>query len=265
MTNPRAMILYGQGINCDNETARAFESAGAETDKVLMSQLISRKKNMDDYQIAVFPGGFSYGDDIAAGRVMAIEFKYKLGEKTKKFIDDGKLVMGICNGFQVLVKLGLLPGLDGDDADQSTPLLTNDSGMFEDRWVYLDVDPDSPCIFTKGIESLYLPIRHMEGKFHTEDRTLTTMMEKKLIVARYTGPNGESNPGYHWNPNGSIKDIAGICDLTGRRFGLMPHPECCTKRHHHPTWTRNPEEADEAVYRSNKIFENAVNYVRSNL
>lgn len=264
MTDTRVMVLHGQGINCDNETERAFENAGAKTEKVLMSQLASGKKDMEDYDILVFPGGFSHGDDIAAGKVMAVEFKYKLGEQMQGFVRGGKPVMGICNGFQIMVALGLLPGLDGDHAVRSA-LLANDSGRFEDRWVHLEVDPESPCVFTKGIKNLYLPVRHGEGKFYAENGILRKMEGRRQVVARYTGPDGEADPGYPWNPNGSIDDVAGICDPTGLIFGLMPHPEACTEIHHHPRWTRNQTKAEEAVYNSRRVFENAVNYVRSGL
>ena len=259
---PKVMIHYGHGINCDNETARAFEDAGARTEKVLMSQLESGEKNMLDYGMPVFPGGFSYGDDIAAGRVMGIvEFKYKLKDQMQALVDKKRPILGICNGFQIMVNMGLLPGLASGKGRDVT-LITNDSGMFEDRWVHLDIDKDSPCIFTRNIERLYLPVRHGEGKFYAKDHILTEMKHRKTIVARYTGPEGQSNPKYPWNPNGSLDSIAAICDPTGLMFGLMPHPEGCAQVHHHPRWTRDREAAEYAAECSRRVFSNAVNYLK---
>jgi len=154
--NPRVLILYGYGINCDNETQYGFELAGAEAEKVHINQLISSEKRLKDYQILAIPGGFSFGDDIGAGKVLATKIKYNLTGEFSEFIKNGKLIIGICNGFQVLVKLGILPDVT---------LSFNDSGRFEDRWVYLKINQKSPCIWTRGIETIYLPFRHDEGKF----------------------------------------------------------------------------------------------------
>lgn len=254
---PRALILYGYGINCDYETLYGFELAGAKAERVHINQLISGERNLKDYQILALPGGFSFGDDIAAGKVLAIKFKYNLEEPLQRFISDCKLIIGICNGFQAMVKLGILPGFDGDYRSQLTTLTFNDSGKFEDRWVYLKA-LDSNCVFTKGIERLYLPVRHGEGKFiPKDDDVLTKLYRNKQVVLKYTDEKGNENPGYPWNPNGSIDDIAGICDESGRIFGMMPHPEAYLFRTNHPRWTREevPEEGLGV-----QIFRNAVKF-----
>lgn len=259
---PRVMVLYGQGINCDNETARAFEEAGADAQKVLPRQLEAGKFDMNDFDLIGFPGGFSYGDDLGAGKVMAVEFNYRLREMMQRFVESEKPVLGICNGFQIMVKMGFLPGFDGDYKTQRVTLTGNDSGMFEDRWVHLDVNNKSPCIFTKGIDRLHLPVRHAEGKFYAEPDTMKRMDAGGQVVATYVGPNDEIKPGYPWNPNGSLEDMASICDPTGLMFGLMPHPEACRYVHHYPTWTRDRATAEAAVARSRQIFKNAVDYVK---
>lgn len=260
--DPRALVLYGQGINCDNETSRILESAGARPEKVLLSQLVTRRKRTGDYDMLAIPGGFSYSDDLGAGTVMAVYLKHGLGDDILEFVQAGKPVIGICNGFQMLVKLGLLPGLNGDYRTRKAALTNNDSGMFEDRWVRLAIDSQSPCIFTKGIDWLELPVRHGEGKFYAEPQTIGRIKEGRLAVARYAGPDGEANPGYPWNPNGSLDDIAGICDPTGMVFGLMPHPEAATEVHHHPAWTRDRAAAEDNAARARQMIRNAVEYVR---
>lgn len=254
---PKALVLYGYGINCDYETLYAFNLAGSDGERVHINQLIDGDKKLDDYQILALPGGFSFGDDIAAGKVLATKFKYNLEESLQKFISSDKLVIGICNGFQAMVKLGILPGFDGNYKTQLTTLTFNDSGRFEDRWVYLKV-LDSKSVFTEGIESLYLPVRHGEGKFVTkDDETLRKLYENKQIVLKYTKKKGDENPEYPWNPNGSIDSIAAICDESGKIFGMMPHPEAYLFRTNHPRWTREklPEEGLGL-----KVFRNAVKY-----
>ena len=261
MRKVKVLVLYGHGINCDNETKKAFELAGASADKVHTNELIENSKKLNGYDILAFPGGFSFGDDIAAGKIHAVKFKYKLRENLSRFIADKKLIIGICNGFQIMVKLGILPGLDNNYWTEKVTLTFNDSGKFEDRWVYLKIDK-SPCVFTKGIQELYLPVRHGEGKFYTNPGILQNLKKKNLVPMRYIGPNGEKNPGYPYNPNGSLDDIAGICDPSGRIFGIMPHPEAYIYRENHPRHTREilPEEGMGLA-----IFRNAVKYVKDNL
>lgn len=253
---PKVCVLTGFGINCDYETAHAFNLAGADAERVHLNDLIDGKKNLNDYHILVFPGGFSFGDDIASGKVLASKFKTHLWDDLKTFVDSGKLVMGICNGFQIITKMGLLPEPTGV---QSATLTHNDSGQFEDRWVNLSVNKKSPCVFTKGMDKIPLPIRHGEGKFIARDAIMLRELEKQnLVVLRYADSNGRQTQKYPENPNGSINAIAGVCDKTGRIFGLMPHPEAFCHPTNHPQWTRAKTLPKDGA--GLQIFKNAVNY-----
>lgn len=266
---PKVLILRTAGTNCDAETDVAFQLAGAETDLVHIQNLISGKTNLSDYQILAIPGGFSYGDDIAAGILLAVEMKHKLRDALNQFVADNKLIIGICNGFQVLVRMGLLPGADNNTSHgdteimQRTTLAMNTSAKFECRWVELDTQ-QSPCVLTKGIKPrLYLPVAHAEGRFTAPSDVLKDLESNNQIVFRY-GNTLQSSSGkaeYPHNPNGSDADIAGICDVTGRIFGLMPHPERFLTKWNHPRWTREdlPEEGDGLA-----IFKNAVDYAKAN-
>lgn len=259
---PKALILTGYGINCDIETAYAFKLAGAISERLHINDLINGDRDLSDYDILSFPGGFSFGDDIASGKVLANIIKYNLGEQIHEFIKEGKLIIGICNGFQAMVKMGLLPAFNDDNSIQEVTLTFNDSGRFEDRWVYLKGNVKSNCVFTKGIENTYLPVRHGEGKFVTRTHDVLSKLKKKnQIVFQYTDKEGKLCD-YPCNPNGSIENIAGICDGTGRIFGMMPHPEAFQHRTNHPGWTREklPEEGAGVA-----IFRNAVEYVIENL
>jgi phosphoribosylformylglycinamidine synthase len=211
----------------------AFQQAGAAVSLVHVNQLIRGEERLADYQIMVIPGGFTYGDDVAAGKVLANELRLKLGEDIERFIADGKLILGICNGFQVLVKAGFLPELSQDGSPLLT-LATNDSGKFECRWVYLGVHKPSPCVFTRGIDSLYLPVAHAEGKLVV----LTGALSEPNVALFYADEYGDISAGYPCNPNGSAGNVAGICDSSGRVFGLMPHPERHIRGTQHPQWTR---------------------------
>lgn len=257
----KVCVLTGFGINCDNETFTAFELAGAVPKKVHINDLINGKDTLDSYHILAFPGGFSFGDDIASGKVFANKFKFNLTEMMEKFIADGKLSIGICNGFQVMVKMGIIPALGGKTFSQQATVTFNDSGRFEDRWVYLEEDPNSRCIFTKGLGRVYFPVRHGEGKFFCDENTLNEVKSGGFVALRYVNADG-SEPSYPENPNGALDNIAGICDPTGRHFGLMPHPEAYLFKTNHPRWTRG-EGPDVGMGR--KIFENAVKYVQQNL
>jgi phosphoribosylformylglycinamidine synthase I len=239
----------------------AFQLAGAETDLVHINQLINKKKRLADYHILALPGGFSYGDDIAAGKLLANELKYKIKDQLEKFVAAGKLIIGICNGFQVLVKAGLLPGFNGISDMQETTLYLNDSAKFECRWIYLQTQ-DSPSVFAKNLKSrIYLPVAHAEGKFTAAEKILDALEENRQVVFRYVDSNG-GLARYPWNPNGSDRNIAGICDTTGRILGMMPHPERYLNRLNHPRWTREqlPEEGDGLA-----IFRNGVEYVQEHL
>lgn len=263
MKKAKVIILRTAGTNCDYETAHGFRMVGADVDLIHINQFIRGEKELSPYHILVLAGGFSYGDDIAAGKLLANELKYRLREPVEQFVADGKLIIGICNGFQAMVKAGLLPGFNGISEVQETTLYTNDSGKFECRWVYLKHVGDGKCVFTRNIkEIIYLPVAHGEGKFTTigED-TLDALETGDQVVFKYVDADG--NPaGYPWNPNGSDRHIAGICDSTGRIFGLMPHPERYLSRPNHPRWTREdlPEEGDGVA-----IFRNAVEYAQREL
>lgn len=251
---PKALVLTGYGINTDYETQLGLELAGAEAERVHLNDLLADKRRLSRYQILALPGGFSFGDDIAAGKVLANRLELNLLDELLEFIERGNLVIGICNGFQVLVKMGFLPGLDGHR--QLATLTYNDSGRFEDRWVYLRVNRDSKCIFTAGLKTLYFPIRNGEGKFVAPPQVLERLEAGNQVVLRYVDERGEE-AGYPWNPSGSMGNIAGICDPTGRVFGLMPHPEAFLFRVNHPHWQREalPEEGQGLA-----IFKNAVRY-----
>lgn len=229
----KTIVLRAPGTNCDAETVVAFEQAGSEVDLVHVNRLINHERKLADYQILVVPGGFTYGDDIAAGKVLANELQLKLGEDIRRFFEAGGLILGICNGFQVLVKAGFLPDPHSNGYSQVT-LVANDSGKFECRWVNLAVNKESPCVFTNGMESMYIPVAHGEGKFVAA----TEILPDINVVVRYTDEEGNIEAGYPHNPNGSIGNIAGICDSSGRIFALMPHPERHIRGTQHPQWTR---------------------------
>jgi len=252
MATVKTLILRAPGTNCDMETAFAFEQAGSQVDIAHVYELIRRQKLLSDYQIMVIPGGFTYGDDISAGKILANELRLKLGEEIQQFVNDGRLILGICNGFQVLVKAGILAAVTAE-TNHTLTLAGNDSGKFECRWVYLRVNETSPCIFTRGISSMYLPVAHGEGKIVAAPGILN-------ITLSYSDETGNINAGYPYNPNGSIDNIAGICDASGRIFALMPHPERFIRWTQHPRWTREPrKEYGDGFH----IFSNAVNWVKT--
>ena len=251
----KALIVRAAGTNCDLETVYAFKLAGADAERVYIDEV--KDKNLLNYKILVFPGGFTYGDDISAGKILANEIKYKLKDKILKFIEKGNLILGICNGFQVLVKAGILPGFDGYFTEQTVSLVTNDSERFEDRWVDLKVYPER-SVFTKGIDKIIsLPVAHAEGKFVVKNKGILKKIEKQ-IVFQYVDEKGRPN-GYPYNPNGSIMNIAGISDRTGRILGLMPHPERHISYLQHPLHTRKKLDEEGDGF---KIFQNAVNYFK---
>jgi len=250
----RTIVLRAPGTNCDVETAFAFAQAGSDTELVHVNQLIRRERKLADYQILVIPGGFTYGDDIAAGKVLANELRLKLGEEITGFFRAGGLILGICNGLQVLVKAGFLPEPQ-DGGQPRITLAANDSGKFECRWVHLAVNTKSPCIFTRGMERLYIPVAHGEGKFVAEPDILPQIN----VVVRYTDEQGNAEAVYPHNPNGSVGNIAGICDASGRIFALMPHPERHIRGTQHPQWTRLGARQYGDGF---PIFQNAVRWVQ---
>jgi phosphoribosylformylglycinamidine synthase I len=264
MENVKAIVLRAAGINCDLETQHALEIAGAETDRIHINRIIEDVSILDNYQILVFPGGFSYGDDVAAGKILANQIAHHLSGALKKFVADGKLVLGICNGFQVLVKTGILPGFDldsiGDMTSQNLSIIDNDCGKFEDRWVYLECVSDK-CVFTDTGRRVYFPVAHGEGKVVTkDDETLQKIVDGDQVAFKYVDADGNEG-GFPINPNGSFAHIAGLTDSTGRVLGLMPHPERIVLATQHPQWTRNRDGNCDGTM----VFDNAVKYVKANL
>lgn len=252
MENVKAAILRAPGTNCDYETAYAFELAGAAAERIHVNEFLRRKKSLEGFQILCIPGGFAYGDYISSGKILAHQLRTSLQEEIGKFVKEGRLLMGICNGFQVLVKAGLLPE---PDFRQRVTLMNNDIGRFQDRWVNLAAA--NRCIFTRGMDKLYLPINHGEGKFVAEKEALDGLEKNRQVAFRYCDGEGNIDSGFPHNPNGSLNNIAAICSRNV--FGMMPHPEKFVHRLQHPRWTREelPEEGAGL-----KIFRNAVEYIR---
>lgn len=278
MTKVNALVLTGFGLNCDMETAYAFKLAGAEASRVHINSLIHGKDRLEDFHIIVFGGGFSWGDDHGAGVIQALKMKKHLGDELTAFVEKGGLVLGICNGFQTLVNLGLLPALESRYSERTASITWNDCGNFRDQWVHLAGNSDSPCVYTRGMETVDFPVRHGEGKFVAPPDVLESLSENKQVVFRYADENG--NPAgqkFPLNPNGSMNDIAGICDPTGRVFGLMPHPEAYNHFTNHPDWTRQKSllkrkggaEKTAELFKTTpvgtRLFENAVAHVKTTL
>jgi phosphoribosylformylglycinamidine synthase I len=260
----RALVLRAPGTNCDRETVFAFERAGARADRLHVNRLLERPALLHDYQILCLPGGFCYGDDLGAGTILASRLRHHLGDALRALHEAGKLILGICNGFQALIKAGLLPG--GELAGTIT-LAPNDSASFEDRWVHLQAEAGE-CVYLRGVERLYLPVAHAEGKFACTDAGVLTRLERQgQIVLRYTSAENLGVPQartarttplpYPENPNGSWGDVAGISDPSGRIFGLMPHPERHVRRLQHPTATRGGDLEESSGL---ALFRNAIAY-----
>jgi len=266
MTEVKAVVLRAAGINCDMETEYALELAGAKAQRVHINRIIEDKALLDKFHILVFPGGFSYGDDVAAGKILANQVIHHLSRAVRKFVDDGKLVLGICNGFQALVKAGILPG-NNAAKQQSVTITYNDSGKFEDRWVYLAPQTDR-CVFMEPGRQIYLPVAHGEGKVVTyDDGVLERLRSQDHVAFKYVDKNGKEGD-YPVNPNGSVDSIAGLTDTTGRVMGLMPHPERFVRPTQHPHWTRlrvTSHEPRVTEYGDGiTIFANAVKFVQAN-
>lgn len=269
MSKPvKVIIITGFGLNCERETACGFRMCGADVDEIHLNRLIANPEQLAQYQILAFIGGFSFGDHLGAGTVFANRVKSHLGQQLSEFIAAGKLVIGICNGFQTLSRMGLVPALDKKWFEQQIALARNEQGVFRDTWITVRGNPDSPCIFTKGIDLLPLPIRHGEGKFMAMDEQMLARLEAENLVAlRYVCPEtGEAAQGFPENPNGSQNAIAGVCDPSGRIFGLMPHPEGYLSPYNHPHWTR--QKINNVLPKEGlgvQVFRNAVTFARENL
>lgn len=259
---PRVLILRAPGINRDQDAARACELAGGSPERVHVNRVAAGEARLDDYAMLVIPGGFSYGDHLGAGRLLAVDVEHRLGEQIQRFVAAGRPVIGICNGFQVLVKAGVLPGWGAAQAG-AAPRITltdNSSERFECRWVRLAADQSSRCRFTAGIAGeIEVPVAHGEGRIAVEGpAALQALREQGLVALRYAVPPGAD--AYPANPNGSPDNIAGICNPQGNVLGLMPHPENAVLPQQHPRWTREPwrREGDGLA-----IFRNAVQYAAS--
>jgi phosphoribosylformylglycinamidine synthase len=266
----RALILRSPGTNCDEETAYAFQLAGAEVERLHVKTLIRGERQLEEFQILALPGGFSYGDDLGAGTVLANQLLARLEDPLRDFVAAGRLVIGICNGFQVLVRLGLLPGLPGP---RSASLVENVSGKFEDRWVQLSVETDTcPFLLDPGKGwSLRLPVAHREGRFlPREPEVLSRLTEGGQVALRYIDPEGTEDgytSTYPANPNGSVEGIAGITNPEGNVLGLMPHPERFLSTLQSPTWTRQASRSPGLLADPGRagdgyvFFRNAVKYM----
>lgn len=273
MAKTKALIITGNGTNCEMEAAHACRLGGFDEARIAhISDLLSGEIRLDDFHFLNLTGGFLDGDDLGSAKAQANRLRYAkikggsehLFGQLQRFIDDGKLVLGVCNGFQLLVKMGLLPGFANNGHQQVATLTFNDSGRFQDRWVYLKNNTASNCIFTRGVEKgLYLPIRHGEGKFVVDcPKTLERIERGNLAVLVYSDPAYMSaTMEFPLNPNGSVNAIAGISSESGLIMGLMPHPEAFVCRIQHPRWTREdlPEDGDGLI-----LFRNAADYVKNN-
>ncbi len=270
MAKLRSIVISGNGVNCEMEMAHANRLAGVDAVEIVsIYELLAGEVRLEDYQLINFPGGFLDGDDMGSAKAAATRYRFarvkgdgeRLSDQIRGFIEAGKCAIGVCNGFQLLVKLGLLPALSGRYFEQSATLTHNDSGRFEDRWVRLAVDKKSPCVFTRGIDRLELPVRHGEGKYMAVSPEVFREMEAEhLIPLRYADASFLPTEKYPDNPNGSPGGVAGVCDPSGRVFGMMPHPEAYLHRTNHPRWTREdlPENGIGLAF-----FKNAADFLRA--
>ena len=273
--NVRVAILFGFGINCDRETAAVFDMVGGTSERLHVNHLVQGNRSLEEFDILAVPGGFSFGDHLGSGRLLGNRLRFALRDQLQNFVSSGKPIIGICNGFQALVKTGLLPGPENaslePDLIQRASLTLNNTGRYEDRWVTLEFDSESPCIWTKGIQRIECPVRHGEGRFvMPTEGELDRLSSNQQLTVRYVDPSTE--PGsevsdellpFPLSPNGSMRNIAGICDPTGLVFGLMPHPEAFYTMWLHPEHTSMNLQEDEWEGSGLQIFRNAVEYVRS--
>jgi phosphoribosylformylglycinamidine synthase len=258
MSAAKALVLRSAGTNCDGETCHALRRAGAEVDLVHLGRFLESPERLRDYRIVVFPGGFSYGDDIASGVVYAVEMRRRVTPELRRMVADGALVLGICNGFQILVRAGLLPGAAGADGAQEATLAPNLSGRFECRWIRLEATTDRTPFLQKG-QIIECPVAHAEGRFVVKDDAVRERMRAAgQFALRYVTPEGGAAE-YPWNPSGTDDGVAGVCDPTGRVLGLMPHPERNVESWHHPDWTTGTTPAEGAGL---VVFRNAVRAAR---
>ena len=263
----RALVITGFGLNCEAETCHAFAMAGARPEQIHLNDLVTRP-DLDEFHILTFIGGFSFGDHLGAGAVLANRIRCRLWEPVRRFVDDGKLVIGICNGFQTLTRLGLLPLLGPGDFERKVSLTWNDRGVFHDGWVTLRANPGSPSVFLRGIDRIELPVRHGEGKLVcADDGVRQALREQQLVSLQYVEPvSGRPTDQFPANPNGSEMAAAGLCDPSGRILGLMPHPEAFLYPTNHPQWVRHRLDGPLPDHGAGlAIFRNAVDFARREL
>ena len=264
----KVAILTGFGINCDRETEAVFEMVGATTERIHLNHFVKGNTSLESFHILAIPGGFSFGDHLGSGRLLGNRLRFGLREQIRDFVASGRPIIGICNGFQVLVKMGLLPGDEEISLTQTASLTLNDSCRYEDRWVTLEFDSSSHCIWTSSLTRMHVPVRHGEGKFVTASNTLLDQWSSNgQLVCRYVNPS-ENYPSasdaplpYPLSPNAAMRNIAGVCDPTGLVFGLMPHPEAYHSTWLGPSWTRDRTEHGEGPGLA--IFHNAVKFIQS--
>lgn len=272
-SKPRVLVLKTEGANCDEETAFAFSLIGGDSHIVHINELRTNNRKLNDFQILAIPGGFSYGDDIVSGKILAVELISFFSDELKKFIErKNTLIIGICNGFQVLIRAGLLPFRT--IGKMKATLTNNDSGHFECRWINLKIDASNKCVFLRHPERsegsrdsssigtqndiVSFQVAHGEGKFFTEKSILEKIEKQKLVAFRYIDDKGKPTQKYPQNPNGSLNSIAGITDTTGRILGLMPHPERFVRIQQHPNWRRMKISKPQGL----PIFENMIKYMQ---
>lgn len=264
-TKPKVLVLKADGINRDEDLSFAFKLAGGDPKIVHINDLRTRKERLKSYHVLGLPGGFAYGDDIVSGKILAIELTSFFEEELKKFIErKDTAIFGVCNGFQVLIRTGILPF--NTVGTMKATLTNNDSGHFECRWVNLKIEENSKCVFLKNLITSWInndlvsyPVAHGEGKFFTDEDTLEKIEKEHLVAFRYVDEKGDATQKYPHNPNGSLNAIVGVCDLTGRVLGLMPHPECFVRREQHPNWRR----IDISKPQGLPLFENIINFVKN--
>jgi phosphoribosylformylglycinamidine synthase I len=248
---PSALVLTGYGINCDYETTHACALAGFEPERLHLNDVLDKPSSLDRYRLIVFPGGFSFGDDLGSGVAFASKVRFSVSQNGERlfdalmgFIERGGLVLGICNGFQILARLGIIPAVHAQYGVQQVTLAPNSEGYFIDRWVKLSVEKESSSVFLKNITTLGLPVRHGEGRFVAKDSdTLREIEKKRLVALRYCDGGKRPADRFPLNPNGSENAIAGVCDPSGRILGLMPHPEAAVSIYQHPDWTKKKQNA----------------------
>lgn len=264
----RVLVLTGLGLNCEVETAEAFRRVGATPELVPLLDLLRghARHPLTAYSIVAFAGGFAFGDHLGAGFVYANKIRWQLYDSMLEFIDGGGLALGICNGFQMMTRLGMVPGFDGDYRTPRATIAPNDRLGYWDTWIRLAADPASPCVWTRGLGQIELPTRHGEGKFLAADEQVTARLEAgRQIALRYVDAEGRATETWPDNPNGSPGGVAGVCDPTGRLFGLMPHPDAFIYPFQHPQWFRRGEGERPAEGAGLAIFRNGVDTVAADL